>query len=277
MGSRVRAGAGVEPRALARLAPARAPRARRHPVAGPRPEPRLPRRAGAVGASTRTPRAFWWIEPNDADANVIAFARASADGERVLVFVANLSPVPRSGYRLGLPRAGRWREAINTDSTLLRRLATSATSAASSPSRSRGTASRCRPRSRCRRSRRLARSGHVSSSARRALAVPWERAARRATARRRHRRVPRVGAARGVDRAASRPPRARARRRRATGSTRPSSPAQPGDDYWFVLDGRRLPDPCSRWQPKGLRGPSRVLDDHARPTRSADARDRPSS
>jgi maltooligosyltrehalose trehalohydrolase len=34
-----------------------------------------------------------------------------------------------------------------------------------------------------------------------------------------------------------------------------------GTDYWFVLDGReRLPDPCSRWQPEGLRGPSRVLD-----------------
>jgi 1,4-alpha-glucan branching enzyme len=62
------------------------------------------------------PEAFWWLEANDADANVIAFARASRDGERVIVFVANLSPVPRPGYRLGLPRAGRWREAVNTDS-----------------------------------------------------------------------------------------------------------------------------------------------------------------
>ncbi len=33
-----------------------------------------------------------------------------------------------------------------------------------------------------------------------------------------------------------------------------------GDDYWFVLDGRPLPDPCTRWQPEGLRGPSRVVD-----------------
>jgi maltooligosyltrehalose trehalohydrolase len=38
-------------------------------------------------------------------------------------------------------------------------------------------------------------------------------------------------------------------------------PAAPGDDYLFVLDGERaLPDPCSRWQPEGLRGPSRVLE-----------------
>jgi 1,4-alpha-glucan branching enzyme len=63
------------------------------------------------------PSGFWWLEPNDADANVIAFARQSRDGERVLVFVANLSPVPRERYRLGLPRSSRWREALNTDST----------------------------------------------------------------------------------------------------------------------------------------------------------------
>ena len=63
------------------------------------------------------PAGFWWLEPNDADSNVIAFARTSPEHERVLVFVANFSPVPRSGYRLGLPRSCRWREAINTDST----------------------------------------------------------------------------------------------------------------------------------------------------------------
>jgi 1,4-alpha-glucan branching enzyme len=62
------------------------------------------------------PTGFWWLEPNDADNNVLAFARRSADGSRLLVFVANLSPVPRYNYRLGLPRAVRWREAVNTDS-----------------------------------------------------------------------------------------------------------------------------------------------------------------
>ena len=36
--------------------------------------------------------------------------------------------------------------------------------------------------------------------------------------------------------------------------------AAAGDDYVFVLDGRELPDPASRWQPEGLRGPSRVVD-----------------
>src|SRR3954451_18943190 len=37
-------------------------------------------------------------------------------------------------------------------------------------------------------------------------------------------------------------------------------PAGAGDDYWLVLDGKRFPDPASRWQPDGLRGPSRVVD-----------------
>jgi maltooligosyltrehalose trehalohydrolase len=38
-------------------------------------------------------------------------------------------------------------------------------------------------------------------------------------------------------------------------------PAAPGDDYLFVLDGDHAwPDPCSRFQPEGVRGPSRVVD-----------------
>ena len=32
------------------------------------------------------------------------------------MFVSNLSPVPRHGYRIGFPRSGRWVEALNTDS-----------------------------------------------------------------------------------------------------------------------------------------------------------------
>ena len=36
--------------------------------------------------------------------------------------------------------------------------------------------------------------------------------------------------------------------------------AAPGDDYFYVLDGEALPDPCSRFQPEGITGPSRVVD-----------------
>jgi len=43
------------------------------------------------------------------------------------------------------------------------------------------------------------------------------------------------------------------------------APAGAGDDYLFVVDGQELPDPCSRWQPQGLRGRSRIFDARALP------------
>jgi 1,4-alpha-glucan branching enzyme len=61
------------------------------------------------------PSGFRWLEVNDAAANVIVFARFAREGRRVLVCACNLSPVPRPGYRVGLPREGRWREVLNTD------------------------------------------------------------------------------------------------------------------------------------------------------------------
>ena len=51
-----------------------------------------------------------------------------------------------------------------------------------------------------------------------------------------------------------------ARARRPSASSRPSCRPRPARDYAYVVDGVRLPDPCSRWQPDGLRGASRVLD-----------------
>jgi 1,4-alpha-glucan branching enzyme len=62
------------------------------------------------------PAGFRWLEPNDAAGNVLAFMRLSKDGDRQLVCVCNFSPIPRYGYRLGLPGGGRWRELVNTDS-----------------------------------------------------------------------------------------------------------------------------------------------------------------
>ncbi len=64
------------------------------------------------------PAGFRWLEPNDADGNCVAFMRLSDGGARSLVCACNFSPVPRYGYRLGLPAAGRWRELVNTDSEL---------------------------------------------------------------------------------------------------------------------------------------------------------------
>ena len=61
------------------------------------------------------PEGFRWIESHDADANTLVFMRLSRDGARALVCACNFSPVPRPGYRVGLPQGERWRETLNTD------------------------------------------------------------------------------------------------------------------------------------------------------------------
>ena len=62
-----------------------------------------------------SPDGFRWIDPNDADNNVISFFRTTADNKRHLVCVCNFSPVPRHDYRLGLPAPGGYLEVLNTD------------------------------------------------------------------------------------------------------------------------------------------------------------------
>ena len=59
---------------------------------------------------------FRWLEPNAANENVLAFARLSADGKRPLVCVSNLSPLLARGLAGRSAEAGKWREALNTDS-----------------------------------------------------------------------------------------------------------------------------------------------------------------
>jgi 1,4-alpha-glucan branching enzyme len=63
------------------------------------------------------PSGFRWLEANDASNNVLAFARLDANGERPVVCVLNLSPVPRYEYRVGMPVCCRWTELLNTDSS----------------------------------------------------------------------------------------------------------------------------------------------------------------
>jgi 1,4-alpha-glucan branching enzyme len=61
---------------------------------------------------------FGWLEANDADGNVLAFVRWGNGDAKPVVCACNLSPVPREGYRVGLPRPGRWTELVNTDAAV---------------------------------------------------------------------------------------------------------------------------------------------------------------
>ncbi len=60
------------------------------------------------------PDGFRWVECHDVDQSVFSYLRHAEDGRAVLV-VSNFTPVPREGYRLGVPVVGEWVEALNTD------------------------------------------------------------------------------------------------------------------------------------------------------------------
>jgi 1,4-alpha-glucan branching enzyme len=61
---------------------------------------------------------FSWIDCTDRDQSVFSFLRQTSDGKDQTVVVLNLTPVPRSGYRLGVPRAGHWKEVLNSNAAL---------------------------------------------------------------------------------------------------------------------------------------------------------------
>jgi 1,4-alpha-glucan branching enzyme len=73
--------------------------------------------APALWEDDTNPAGFEWIDANDADQSVLSFIRRRQHGGvgDAVVCIANLTPVPRYGYRLGLPAPGRWRELLNTD------------------------------------------------------------------------------------------------------------------------------------------------------------------
>jgi 1,4-alpha-glucan branching enzyme len=59
---------------------------------------------------------FRWVVGDDRAQSVLAFLRRGIqDDGRSILAVANFTPVPRPAYRIGVPRAGRWIERLNTD------------------------------------------------------------------------------------------------------------------------------------------------------------------
>ena len=63
------------------------------------------------------PAGFSWIDFHDTDNSVVSFMRCSKNVDDTLVFVSNFTPVPRLGYRLGVPNPGEYYELINSDAT----------------------------------------------------------------------------------------------------------------------------------------------------------------
>ncbi|MEO8223304.1 MAG: 1,4-alpha-glucan branching protein GlgB [Gammaproteobacteria bacterium] len=59
-------------------------------------------------------KGFQWLRWDDADNSTLSFIRRGASD--VAVVALNFTPVPRPGYRVGVPRPGSWRELLNSDS-----------------------------------------------------------------------------------------------------------------------------------------------------------------
>jgi 1,4-alpha-glucan branching enzyme len=60
---------------------------------------------------------FSWLEFTDSAASVIAFERHAYDPADNLTIVCNFTPVVRTGYRVGVPEGGFYKEILNSDST----------------------------------------------------------------------------------------------------------------------------------------------------------------
>jgi 1,4-alpha-glucan branching enzyme len=79
----------------------------------------LHRQEPALWTGDFVPEGFQWIDANDADQSCYSFLRKPVDHDgRVIACVANLTPVPRYGYRIGLPSPGRWEVLVNTDASM---------------------------------------------------------------------------------------------------------------------------------------------------------------
>jgi len=61
------------------------------------------------------PAGFQWIDCNDSENSVVSLIRRSQDGAEFVVAVLNFTPVPREGYRVGVPEGGAYRELVNSD------------------------------------------------------------------------------------------------------------------------------------------------------------------
>ncbi len=62
------------------------------------------------------PRGFQWSDANDADNSVFSYMRFAKNPDDFLLIVLNCTPVVRYGYKIGVPKAGYYKEILNSDS-----------------------------------------------------------------------------------------------------------------------------------------------------------------
>lgn len=60
---------------------------------------------------------FDWVDFSDSENSVISFERKSNNASESIVVVCNFTPVPRTGYRIGVREPGVYRELLNSDAS----------------------------------------------------------------------------------------------------------------------------------------------------------------
>jgi 1,4-alpha-glucan branching enzyme len=61
---------------------------------------------------------FRWVVIDDRDQSVYVYLRFGAEADPPVLVACNFTPVPREGYRVGVPRLGDWLEVLNTDAEI---------------------------------------------------------------------------------------------------------------------------------------------------------------
>jgi 1,4-alpha-glucan branching enzyme len=61
------------------------------------------------------PAGFEWIDCNDVEHSVVSLVRRGLSEHSALVVACNFTPTTHSGYRIGVPQAGFWKEVLNSD------------------------------------------------------------------------------------------------------------------------------------------------------------------
>ncbi|MDX1412131.1 MAG: alpha amylase C-terminal domain-containing protein, partial [Nitrospirales bacterium] len=58
---------------------------------------------------------FQWIDLHDSEQSTLSYIRRAKDPENFIVCAFNFTPVPREGYRMGVPKEGWYQERLNSD------------------------------------------------------------------------------------------------------------------------------------------------------------------
>jgi 1,4-alpha-glucan branching enzyme len=76
---------------------------------------RLYRGEPALHLLDNTPEGFEWVDCNDHLTSTISLLRKSESAKDTVLIVCNFTPIPRLGYRVGVPEGGYWRELLNSN------------------------------------------------------------------------------------------------------------------------------------------------------------------